>query len=776
MAKKPRPDQESHSPDMTVGPGDSLLHRADEPTPASQMTSLSDIAPLLPEPPVAPPRLATPTTAGPTKPTATSPTAGYAAPSSGQFVLPDPNTPVWTDDRVPNKFPVLLGEYELLSILGQGGMGVVFKARYLRLHRIVALKMIRSDVLASPEVVERFRREARSAAELDHPNIVQVYDFAEVNDKHFYTMAYVEGESLKARIKNEKKIPLPQALRLILPVCDAVHDANSKGIIHRDLKPENILIGPGGSPRITDFGLAKRLDDATQQTENGRVLGTAEYMPPEQARGLIHMIGPHSDTYSLGAILYHMVSGESAFPGTSVTEVLCKVILEPPPPLAEKVPGMPDELEAIILRALSKEVGDRFANAGEFASALRDCIRHNKRLMAGSANPSVTDISLEASEIEEAVEAHRKKAKYRPLSQSRVDLNNEDDEPKRRSLLPVIVLGLLLGLGIAVAGYFVLNNENKNTIASATSTSTPDIKAKDDTKSTPKETSKGSEETHSKDSKKSTPIVPVDLPPERPMNVLASNPTATALTLTWDDTTQNATALKVEWALEPTFAAVLGTKELAPGSRSTVINGLNPGTSYHFRVSVSNNAGSATSQPLAVATLKANTPWPPRKPYQAFGLDVKAFDDINTEIKFSGTLSLPEGSKIRLVTAPSKLASLYLFKRTGQGGDATVTLIFPSSSGAAYDSLQNRADSGENMVLADAFVIPDEADGPVQYWVVGLPKTGRRDKLDITGLARNDSKQLKFSSPDDFLKRALVDGVSEGQVSEQFFEVRGKAR
>ena len=261
------------------------------------------------------------------------------------------------------------GDYEILDEIARGGMGVVFKARQTSLNRPVALKMILASQLASTEEVERFHIEAEAAANLDHPGIVPVYEVGEHDGQHFFSMGLVEGGSLVDLYQAGETTPR-RAAELLERIAAAVQYAHARNIVHRDLKPANILIDSDGQPKITEFGLARNLESDSALTASGQVMGTPGYMPPEQAAGRLHEVGPLADVYSLGAILYFMLTGRPPFQGANVLETLSQVLhQEPTSPRSSNTQIDPD-LETICLKCLQKEPGRRYASAAELAEEL----------------------------------------------------------------------------------------------------------------------------------------------------------------------------------------------------------------------------------------------------------------------------------------------------------------------------------------------------------------------------------------------------------------------
>ena len=265
--------------------------------------------------------------------------------------------------------PASLGDYEVLDELGRGGMGVVYKARQKSLRRTVALKMVLRGQLASNADLARFRHEAESAARLSHPGIVPVYEVGEENGQPYFTMKYVSGTTLSKRLA-DGPMPPRDAAALLAEVCRAIHFAHCHGVLHRDLKPSNILIDEEGRALITDFGLAKRITGDADLTHTGAILGTPSYMAPEQAAGNRGEIGPATDVYSLGTILYQMLTGRPPFQAASPVDTVLLVLEQDPLPPRLLNARADRELEMIALRALQKPPELRYASAEAMAADL----------------------------------------------------------------------------------------------------------------------------------------------------------------------------------------------------------------------------------------------------------------------------------------------------------------------------------------------------------------------------------------------------------------------
>lgn len=275
----------------------------------------------------------------------------------------------------PKAVPPDVSGYEILGTLGRGGMGIVYKARHVRLNRLVALKVPLAGKHAAPEQLLRFLTEARAVARMQHPNIVQIYDVGEADGQPYFAMEFVEGGSLDKKLAGTP-LSSDQAATLVESVARAVHAAHDVRIVHRDLKPGNVLLTGEGVPKVSDFGLARLLDAEATQTRSGAPMGTPSYMAPEQALGASRQISSLTDVYALGAILYETLTGRPPFKGENALETLKQVQEKVPVAPRELRPKVPRDLETVCLKCLEKEPAKRYSSAGEVAEELARFLRN----------------------------------------------------------------------------------------------------------------------------------------------------------------------------------------------------------------------------------------------------------------------------------------------------------------------------------------------------------------------------------------------------------------
>lgn len=271
-------------------------------------------------------------------------------------------------------FPKIKG-YEILSELGRGGMGVVYLAHQEGLDRFVALKMIISGGQAGSDELTRFRTEAAAISRLQHPNLVQIYEVGEQDGRPFFSLEFVDGGNLDDRY-NGKPQPPRDAAKMIETLARAMHAVHLKGIVHRDLKPANVMLMADGTPKISDFGLAKRMDSGIGNTQTGAIMGTPSYMAPEQAAGKSREVGPHTDVYALGSMLYEFLSGRPPFMADTAWDTIVQVVSQEPLPPSKLAPKLPRDLDTICLKSLEKNPKKRYATAEELADDLARFLRN----------------------------------------------------------------------------------------------------------------------------------------------------------------------------------------------------------------------------------------------------------------------------------------------------------------------------------------------------------------------------------------------------------------
>src|SRR5947209_3825838 len=261
---------------------------------------------------------------------------------------------------------VIDGRYKVLQRLGSGGMADVFLAEDDQLGRKVALKLLHRRFSEDPGFVVRFRREAQSAAGLQHPNVVSVFDRGAYDGTYYIAMEYLPGRSLKQLIRQEAPLDPVRAIDIALQILKAARFAHRRGVIHRDLKPHNVIVDDSDNAKVTDFGIARA--GASDMTETGSIMGTAQYLSPEQAQG--HAVSAGSDLYSIGVVLYEMLTGRVPFDAESAVSIALKHVSEAPPPTTALNPSIPPELEQVVLWSLNKNPSDRPSDADQFITAL----------------------------------------------------------------------------------------------------------------------------------------------------------------------------------------------------------------------------------------------------------------------------------------------------------------------------------------------------------------------------------------------------------------------
>jgi predicted Ser/Thr protein kinase len=266
---------------------------------------------------------------------------------------------------------LIADRYELEELVGTGGMSSVYRARDRLLERHVAIKILHEHYSGDDDYVERFRREARSAAKLSHPNIVTVIDRGQAAGRQYIVFEYVDGQNLKQFVKSKGRLPVRDALELGIEIGRALAFAHAQGLVHRDVKPQNVLIGDG-DVKVTDFGIARSVDVKAGLTQTGTVLGTSEYISPEQATG--RRVDARTDVYSLGVVVYELLAGEPPYSGDSFVAVAMQHVGDPVPGITLVRPDVPLRVDAALCRAMAKDPDDRFASMGAFVTELEGCL------------------------------------------------------------------------------------------------------------------------------------------------------------------------------------------------------------------------------------------------------------------------------------------------------------------------------------------------------------------------------------------------------------------
>jgi eukaryotic-like serine/threonine-protein kinase len=339
----------------------------------------------------------------------------------------------------------LIGErYEVEELVGTGGMSSVYRARDNVLERRVALKVLHEHFSSDPEYVERFRREARAIARLNHPNIVTVIDRGEFEGRQFIVFEHVPGENLKEIVEREGPLPVSEALALTHQIARGLGFAHEHGVVHRDVKPQNVLLDESGVAKVTDFGIARSLDPSDELTETGTLLGTSDYIAPEQATG--QLVDERSDQYSLGVLLYELLTGEVPYPGETFMAIAMRHVRDPVPSVRERRADVPAPVDAIVARAMAKRPEDRFPSMEAMMAAIEACLA--EEAAASTEANGATGVLPRV----EAPSPTRAPARPRPRRRRR-----------RRVLTPLLLGLLVIGLGALALLFLVTRNDGLGT-------------------------------------------------------------------------------------------------------------------------------------------------------------------------------------------------------------------------------------------------------------------------------------------------------------------------
>src|SRR3954465_8904608 len=345
------------------------------------------------------------------------------------------------------------GRYRVARKLGTGGMANVYLAEDQELGRSVAIKMLDERHSQDEQFVERFRREAKNAAGLSHPNIVSIYDRGQAEGTYYIAMEYLEGRTLKELLITRGPTPLPVAIDYTRQILAAVGFAHKNGIVHRDIKPHNVVVGPDGRLKVTDFGIAR--SGASQMTEAGSIVGTAQYLSPEQARGA--PVDPRSDLYSLGIVLYEMLTGAVPFTGDTPVEIAMKHLSQIPEPPSKLRPEVPHDLDAVVMRALAKDPAQRYGSTEEMDADLARVARGVS--VSRESEEAMTQVlsgvgpaSMAATMVTRPRAVAPPPAP--PIYRSPGSYYDYEEPPRGRSIWPwLLALGLIIGGG--VGGWFL---------------------------------------------------------------------------------------------------------------------------------------------------------------------------------------------------------------------------------------------------------------------------------------------------------------------------------
>ncbi|MBI3271822.1 MAG: serine/threonine protein kinase [Planctomycetes bacterium] len=370
-------------------------------------------------------------------------------------------TSVFKLQRQAPSAPVQIPGYDILGLVGKGGMGAVYKARQISMDRQVAIKVLPSKLARDPMYVERFRREAQAVAKLNHENIIQGFDVGEHQGHHFFVMEFVDGCTVQSLLKKDGALPEEKALKIVLQISHALEHAHKAGLVHRDVKPDNIMVTREEEvAKLCDLGLAKQVTSDSSLTQEGTSVGTPHYISPEQARGE-QVIDIRADIYSLGASLYHMLTGHVPFDGPTAAVVMTKHLTEPPVPPAQRRPGVSEAATAITLKMMCKDAAGRYQSPTELALDLEAAVNHRPLAVCGqtSRRKSGVPAATQSRRERDSDTTVRRRQAERADRAERTDRAERATTPEKRALplpLPVLVGGgvllLLVALYVAFGG------------------------------------------------------------------------------------------------------------------------------------------------------------------------------------------------------------------------------------------------------------------------------------------------------------------------------------
>ena len=337
--------------------------------------------------------------------------------------------------------------YQIIKSIGEGGMANVYLAYDTILDRNVAIKILRGDLATDEKFVHRFQREALSASSLNHPNIVEVYDVGEDNGNYYIVMEYIEGKHLKELLKKRGKLTTSEVVDIMLQITDGMSVAHDSYIIHRDIKPQNILILENGLIKITDFGIAMAIN-ATQLTQTNSVMGSVHYLPPEQANGKGSSL--QSDIYSMGIVMYELLTGKLPFRGDNAVEIALKHLREPMPDIHEELPSLPNSISNIILKATAKNPKNRYNDAREMHEDLKTCM-NDERIKEAKIVFKYPENNFDDSKVTKMLETKKESE-----SDDAIAKQITKSDLKKQNKLLIILASIFTGLVVIITSFVLL--------------------------------------------------------------------------------------------------------------------------------------------------------------------------------------------------------------------------------------------------------------------------------------------------------------------------------